>query len=273
MAQLTLEAANDILMYSPISMLVLSKDGKIQWYNNTLLSTLGLKPTQLDTQTQATLATELRSVLIDPPEIILLQDGTNQRWLRTDQKENKDGSRLHAYIDISAEQQYKNERDKLAEELQQLATRDSITGLPNRQALLQGLDPLISRSRRYDNPLSIIKLNVSTDEQLTDATLHTALLRVGQALKDQMRWADIIGRYEGQDFLLVLPETPADAAQQLADKITALINAIELQDEQGQVVKLEGYCGTAGWSKGDDALLMLKRANEAVTTAKAATAA
>ncbi len=270
MAQLTLEAANDILMSSPISMLMLNKNGEIQWYNNALLNALGLESAQLDGQTQDTLSAELRSVLIEPPEIILLQDGSDQRWLRTNLQVNSDGSRLHAYIDISTEQQLKNERDKLVEELQQLATRDAITGLPNRQALLQGLEPLVSRSRRYNNPLSVINLNISTDKPLTDASLHSALLSVGQMLKDQMRWADIIGRYEGEDFLLILPETPAEAAQQLADKITGLVHDIELHDESGAEIKLRAHCGTASWTKGDDAATMLKKANDNISSTKSA---
>lgn len=270
MQQLDLKAAQQTLQSAPIGILLLGADGCIQWYNDRLLGLLDLKAEQLRNQNVKTLANELRGVFVDPPEMILLQHGDQQRWLRCHTQQSN-GSTVIFYVDITEEQRLKLERDKLSEELQRLTTRDPITGLPNQRALLQGLEPLVSRSRRYSNPLSLIKLNVCVrGAKLSLPKQEEAWRRVGQALKDQMRWADIIGRYQGSDFLLILPETPEDAAQQLADKISSLIAEIKFNDAEGNLLALDPYCGVASWTKGDDSALMIHRADERMQAARQA---
>ena len=155
------------------------------------------------------------------------------------------------HIDASTEQQLRFERDRLEEDLQQLTTRDPVTGLPNRRALLQGLEPLISRSRRYSNPISLIKLRVD-GQGLDDAAQEEVWIKTGQLLKEQMRWADIIGRYDGSDFLLILPETPLDATETLASKLCEQMAQLDSE------TKVQAYCGLTSWQKGDDATLMLQ---------------
>lgn len=272
MEDIGIDSAQNILMSAPIGILILDAQNKIQWHNNALLDVLALKAEQIQQQSKDTLASDLRSVLINPPETVLLQQGDKQRWLRIIQQSNNDGSKVRYYMDISAEQRLRAERDKLADELQQLTTRDAITGLPNQRALLQGLDPLVSRSRRYGNPLTLIKLNLSIneDEGIPKASQHKAWIEVGQALKAEMRWADIIGRYHDASFLLILPETTAEAGKQLADKVSDLINALHIDDNTGKQMTLHSHCGVSAWEKGDDAMLMLKRADEKMNTAKQA---
>ncbi len=270
MENINIETAQDILAAAPIGILMFDADGEIQWYNETLLKVLNLNAEQLNGQNKTSLPPELKGVLLEPPETTLLQKGTDQRWLRC-QQHTLPGGRVHFYQDISAEQRVMAERDKLAEELQMLTTRDSVTGLPNRRALLQGLEPLVSRSRRYGNPLSVIKLTVELNgpTEPNQQQRETAWLQVGQTLKDQMRWADIIGRYEDASFLLILPETPEEASRQLADKISTLLTDIKLT-EGGESWRLEPYCGVTSWEKGDDSILLLKRAEEAVAAARQA---
>lgn len=270
MDQLNLKAAQQTLLSAPIGILLLGTDGAIQWYNDKLLELLDLKTEQLHNQNIKTLANELRGVFVDPPEMILLQHGDRQRWLRSHTQPGPTSSVIF-YVDITEEQKLKLERDKLSEELQRLTTRDPITGLPNQRALLQGLEPLVSRSRRYGNPLSLIKLNVCIrGGKLSLSKQEEAWRKVGQTLKDQMRWADIIGRYQGNDFLLILPETPEDAAQQLASKIGSLVAEISFQDNEGNVIALDPYCGVASWNKGDDSALMILRADERMQAARQA---
>ncbi len=272
MKNINIETADEILAAAPIGILMFGDDGKIEWYNETLLETLGLTATQLDGQSAATLPAELKGVLVEPPETIFLQKGADQRWLRCHRHTASHGGHVHFYQDISTEQRLRAERDKLAEELQMLTTRDGVTGLPNRRALLQGLEPLVSRSRRYGNPLSVIKLAVelSGDTPASQQSREEAWLQVGQMLKDQMRWADIIGRYEDASFLLILPETPAEASRQLADKISGLLGEIKINDEEGRSRTLIPYCGVTSWEKGDDSILLLKRAEEGVAAAREA---
>lgn len=271
MKQMTLTAVQDALQSAPIGILLLDDKNCIQWHNDTLPQLLGIDQ-QLTGKSATTLKDELRAVLIDPPETILLQHGDEQRWLRCNRQAVDNKNSVHFYLDISAEQQLRHERDQLVEDLQQLTTRDPVTGLPNRHALLQGLEPLISRSRRYGNPLSLIKLHAELEgnDAPSEALQQQTWMQVAQLLKDQMRWADIIGRYDGSDFLLILPETAEEAARQLAEKLCALVSEQQLTTTDGKSYNIRPYCGITGWRKGDDATLMLQRVSDSVSAAKAA---
>ncbi len=273
MENITLSGMQDALQHSPIGIVLMDEKGNIQWHNSSLEQMLGITTEQLSGKSTADLPKELNSILTSPPETILLQNGDAQRWLHCHSQTSDDGKRSQFYIDITTEQRLRLERDRLEEDLQQLTTRDPVTGLPNRRALLQGLEPLISRSRRYGNPLSLIKLHVELDglePQNEVKYQEEAWTKVGQLLKEQMRWADIIGRYDGADFLLVLPETPADATETLAQKLCELIDELELVGDDNQAIKIKPYCGLTTWQKGDDANLMLQRISNGINDAKAA---
>lgn len=270
MEKITLDDIQDGLHKAPVGIIMMDKDGNIQWHNKTLETILDVSGKQLTGKSTNELPKELSGVLTSPPETIMLQQGDNQRWLHCHSQDNDDGSRIQYYLDITTEQRLRFERDRLEEDLQQLTTRDAITGLPNRRALLQGLEPLISRSRRYGNPLSLIKLRVElSDKNIQHLTQYEeeAWLNVGHLLKEQMRWADIIGRYDGADFLLILPETPADSTETLANKICELIDELKLDGPEGKGLEVKPYCGLTSWKKGDDANLMLQRISDCVSSA------
>ena len=270
MEQITLTDIQNGLHKAPVGIIMMDKDGSIQWHNKALETMLDVSGEQLTGKSTSELPKELSGVLTAPPETIMLQQDDNQRWLHCHSQDNDDGSRIQFYLDITTEQRLRFERDRLEEDLQQLTTRDPITGLPNRRALLQGLEPLISRSRRYGNPLSLIKLHIElSDKNIEHLTQYQeeAWLKVGHLLKEQMRWADIIGRYDGPDFLLILPETPADATETLASKICELINELELDGPEDNSLKVKPYCGLTSWTKGDDANLMLQRVSDRIAVA------
>ena len=270
MEQINLAEMQDTLNKAPVGIILMDKKGNILWHNQRLEELLDIPGEQLRGKSTAELPKELSSVLTSPPDSIMLQKGDDQRWLHCHSQTNDDGSIVQFYVDITTEQRLRLERDRLEEDLKQLTTRDPITGLPNRRALLQGLEPLISRSRRYDNPLSLIKLRVAlvdADPKVESEYEEEAWLRVGQLLKEQMRWADIIGRFDGPDFLLILPETPEDATETLAGKICALVSKLELSTTDNQTIKIKPYCGLASWHKGDDANLMLQRLSNGIAAA------
>ncbi len=273
MEQISLSNMQNALQNAPIGIILIDEKGNIQWHNSRLEQMLDITAEQLNGKSTADLPKELNGVLTSPPETILLQNGDIQRWLHCHSQTSNDGKRTQFYIDITTEQRLRLERDRLEDDLQQLTTRDPVTGLPNRRSLLQGLEPLISRSRRYGNPLSLIKLHVDLNglEPQDDIKYQEeAWMMVGQLLKEQMRWADIIGRYDGSDFLLILPETPADATQILAEKICELINELELMSDDNKAIQIKPYCGLTSWKKGDDANLMLQHISSNINAAKKA---
>ncbi len=264
MSELTLKTASQALQTAPIGTLILNNKNEIEWYNDTLLELLGLTQQQLAAKSAEALQQDARTLLLSPPETIFLQQGERERWIRCYRQSSDNGSQTHFYIDISREQQLQLERDRLAEELQTLTTRDPLTGLSNQRALLQGLEPLVSRSRRYGNPLSVIELKIDSGEQSTPEQNDSTCIKISQMLKDQMRWADLIGRIDNSDFLLILPETPEESARQLAEKICSLSDELQIEGQEGKMLQPRTYCGVAGWSKGDDSTRLLQRANDEI---------
>jgi PleD family two-component response regulator len=81
-------------------------------------------------------------------------------------------------------------------------------------------------------------------------------------LNDQMRWADIIGRLSDSDFLLVLPETHAEAASDIAEKIRERFEILDVPEVEVDANDIQVNFGVAEWQKGDDVGLLMMRARE-----------
>lgn len=148
------------------------------------------------------------------------------------------------------------ENRRLQEELEQLRLKDPHTGLLSARALMLLLEPEVARSRRYDNPLAIIRLSLDYTD---DASGPAAARAVSHCLKEQLRWADAVAQFSARDFAVVLPETDAADAAKLADKLAA---------QTAQLAAVHASrTGVAAWRKGDDAKGLLERAEQAVPAA------
>ena len=97
-----------------------------------------------------------------------------------------------------------------------LATVDPLTGIANRQAVLGRVDEEIARATRYGHPLSVVLVDLDHFKRLNDTHGHAAgdrvLRHVAQLLRANVRERGLAGRYGGEEFLVVLPETDVDAA-------------------------------------------------------------
>jgi PleD family two-component response regulator len=120
---------------------------------------------------------------------------------------------------------------------------------------------MVSRCRRYNHPLTLVTMSLVTNP--TDARDH-ALVAVAGLLKDQTRWADLVGCNDDQDFILVLQETTQDAALQLVDKLADHVNT--LSEDIG--TSLHTCFGITQCQKNDDAKTMLERAEVALLEAR-----
>lgn len=258
----------------PFGVLILDGDKKIVYINSTLRRYLGLSGQTVGAGATITVlpATFLSSVIRGQRTVDLPgQPGSHPRTLQSwTELITTPSGKLTAYysFDITEFHHAAQDRDRLAEELSRLTTRDAITGLPNRQALLQALEPLVSRSRRYSNPLSIIRLRIgntaSLDQQHGAGSTDAALVAISHLLRDQTRWADLIGRYSDDEFLLILPETSAENAQTLAEKLLLRLKELLVVNEQGKSFPITSRLGLAAWKKGDDSALLLSSANQAM---------
>lgn len=100
---------------------------------------------------------------------------------------------------------------------------DSLTGLFNRRAFEKKVEEEFERAKRYHHPLSLLILDIDNFKNINDTYGHhggdAALVKIGETLKDKTRRSDFPSRYGGEEFVLVLPETDAENAVQVAEKI------------------------------------------------------
>jgi diguanylate cyclase (GGDEF)-like protein/PAS domain S-box-containing protein len=121
----------------------------------------------------------------------------------------------------------------LREALRHQAIRDPLTGLFNRRYLQETLEREVSRATRHGHPLSIIFLDLDHFKQFNDAHGHDAgdaLLReLGQLLLARLRADDIVCRYGGEEFVLILPEAALEAAHTRAESLRAEIRGMAVK--------------------------------------------
>ncbi len=264
-----------VLDTAPLGIVVFDSNNTIMFLNSTLRKILNIEEQSVDGSKLTSLPIAFGNAISEAQAIIDLpaEYGTPPRTLKSwcqPLSLDNDTFTVCYCLDMTEVHAVYKERDRLAAELAQFTTRDTITGLPNRQALFQGLEPLVSRSRRYSNPLSVIRLQVGhyqkLDSDFGSGSSDTVLVQISQLLKDQMRWADLIGRLNKDEFLLILPETPGDAAKALANKLSLKISKLEIPSANGNTFTIMPFFGVASWKKGDDSKLLLNTAAKDMTT-------
>ena len=129
------------------------------------------------------------------------------------------------------------------------------------------------RAKREPQPLSLIMMDVDRLKEINDKFGHLtgddALVRVGQLLQKSMRRYDGVGRWGGDEFLVVLPKTSMELATKVATRLLRTINESQIQTSDGGMVDLEASLGVACADdfEGDDKRgveSLLARADEAL---------
>jgi diguanylate cyclase (GGDEF)-like protein len=117
------------------------------------------------------------------------------------------------------------------EQLERLAAEDALTGLANRRTLEQLLPREIERARRYTHPISVAFADIDHFKLVNDRFGHAigdlVLKRISQIFLEQCRTMDVIARFGGEEFVLVLPETSLEAAIVVCERIR---NQIQTHD-------------------------------------------
>lgn len=160
------------------------------------------------------------------------------------------------------------------DELRQLAETDGLTGLPNRRAGLQQLARHLAQVDRERGPLVIGFLDIDLFKDINDRHGHAVgdqvLVAVARALRAAVRSQDEVVRMGGEEFLLLMPGMPREAASARLDRLRQRIT------EAGQALQVPGLevtasIGLAQWRPGEDDLAgLLRRADHAMYVAKRA---
>lgn len=243
------QLAQTLANAAPIGMALVDANGKLTWGNPALAKLVGKPLAELGGLRES----DLLEYQQDTGERVYFP-ATGRLAQRTASQGN--GGQAVFYVDIT-------EHDKLARQLQRYDTVEPVSGLLNAQALAASLEPLVTRSRRYDNPLSVVTMTITNLTGAGDA--DKVIVAVSQLLRDQLRWADMIGRNTDGDFVFVLPETDADAAGALTKKIAVQLDGLAIPAAPG--FRPQARFGIAQWARGDDTALLLKRSAEALGNA------
>jgi diguanylate cyclase (GGDEF)-like protein len=164
------------------------------------------------------------------------------------------------------------ENARLHEAAAQQAISDELTGLANRRHCEERLLAEIARSERYDTPLGVIVADIDEFKEAANDTHGHAfgdlvLQRFADVLRRTLRDVDLIGRWGGEEFLIVLPETTLDGAIEAAERIRTGFAAVELGPEDARV-RMTASFGVAGFVRGTDARELVRAADDALYDAK-----
>lgn len=176
----------------------------------------------------------------------------------------------------------KRERDQLrkraedaverAEVAQERAMTDALTGLLNRYGLQHILAHELSETRRYNRPLSCLVIDLDHFKAVNDLHGHaagdTALQQVATVLTENVRGSDMVFRYGGEEFLVLLPETDLEGAMSLAEKIRQAAHSRSFGDGE-HVFNLTLSAGVATLWDNESGNDMIVRADMALYQAKA----
>ncbi len=113
--------------------------------------------------------------------------------------------------------------------LEELTRQDSLTGLLNRRAMEGRIEELHAIARRHGNPYSVILLDIDHFKLYNDTQGHPAgdgvIRRIGNCFRDAIRASDSVYRYGGEEFLILLPETDAQGAALVTERIRSAVAA------------------------------------------------
>jgi len=141
---------------------------------------------------------------------------------------------------ITERKKAEDDRKGLIKELEHLSRTDGLTGLMNRRALMENLEHEVRRSIRYGTDLSMVLCDIDNFKEINDTYGHStgdrALETVADVLLDMARKSDIIGRYGGDEFLLILPETTLEGSREFAERLKSTLAKTRFSSEDGSPI-------------------------------------
>lgn len=165
-----------------------------------------------------------------------------------------------------------NDRDKMIERLKKQSIRDPLTELYNSRHFYARLEDEIQRSERYVHPLSLIFIDIDSFKAVNDTYGHMigdqALLLIARKMKTSLRSQDTAYRFAGDEFTIILPETTADNAKFVADRIKAEMAKESLVIHDKEITKITLSIGIAEYQRNEKKEQFVHRADVTMYEAK-----
>ena len=166
-----------------------------------------------------------------------------------------------------------SDRKELETELEELATRDPLTGLFNRRELSRVLEEELERGKRYQRPMALLWIDFDRFKEVNDTYGHAAgdsvLRSVSRLLLGSVRSVDSIGRFGGEEFVIVLPEMDLDEARDTAERLRRKVAEAPQPLGDGKTVPLSISVGVAVYPEhAQNAAALCAAADKAMYLAK-----
>jgi len=172
----------------------------------------------------------------------------------------------------------KRQLEETNEALRQMSIVDALTGVPNRRRFDEMLAHEWGRAQRLRSEVSLILIDIDFFKLYNDTCGHLlgdeCLRKVAVALNGAaLRPTDLVGRYGGEEFVVLLPDTPAPGAREVADRMQAAVAGLNLPHPApgaNGVVTISQGIATMRPAPADDAAMLISRADAALYRAKRA---
>ncbi|NWH05068.1 GGDEF domain-containing response regulator [Desulfobacter latus] len=167
---------------------------------------------------------------------------------------------------------FKKERDKLLEEMKQLAITDGLTNLFNSRQFFHQIKQEVERFQRYSRNLSLLILDLDFFKKYNDTWGHLegdkVLMRIGMIISSCLRRMDSAYRYGGEEFAVLLPETELREACLVGNRIRENVQKAVFTPENGVQTSVTVSLGAAQIVQGEDFTSFIKRADKALYLSK-----
>jgi diguanylate cyclase (GGDEF)-like protein/PAS domain S-box-containing protein len=237
--------------FSPVSIMITNKDGKIEYVNPKFSSSTGYSLEEVRGRTPGILKSDKT-----PPEIYreLWQTiSSGKEWRGEILNRKKDGELYWGYASISAitdstgnithfvavyenitaRKEAEEKIQLLNAELEQLSHTDSLTGINNRGYLFELAEREFNIAMRYKQPFSVMFFDIDHFKKINDTFGHAmgdqVLQQLIQVVRAEIRSADEIGRYGGDEFVVLLPQTSSQEALSLTERIHTSVSSLRIQ--------------------------------------------
>ncbi|MDT8438315.1 MAG: biofilm regulation diguanylate cyclase SiaD [Wenzhouxiangellaceae bacterium] len=205
--------------------------------------------------------------------LIRISDGyhgiTRESFDALVRKSERQARQLDKLIRIS--DRYQNSLHELSDALEHASLTDVLTGIGNRRYLLKRLDEERQRAARGGNPFALILLDIDHFKRFNDTWGHAfgdlVLKTVGDCLQSNMRSCDLYGRWGGEEFLCLLPDTGPAQAYQSAERLRRMLHTIRFDAPHDQV-RVTASFGVAAWRDPEDIDALLRRVDDLLYSAK-----
>lgn len=271
--------------YAAVGKALVSIEGRFIQVNDALCKLLGYSAKELLQKTfqEITYPDDLAVDLEYMQELI---EGKRQYYRMEKRYLHKDGHAIWILLNGSrvagpdgkvlyfiAQIQDISEQRALIEKLALQARNDSLTGLNNRRYFLERCEEELNRAVRSEKVMSLLMLDIDHFKKVNDTYGHKTgdqvLIQLADIMRHTLRSIDIIGRYGGEEFVVLLPETDAEAAMEIAERLRINVAETPFVLEAGMPLKVTVSIGVSSLDAGQTNIdILINAADAALYRAK-----